>query len=185
MTDIDVEATREGTCTYRAKATGLVAAPAWRVLNVMSDPEEIRETFRDVRTARVEGRVLIVELDMIGALYLARAKNNTVTFWSAEDNPWVDLRGTWTASPMVFNATCRMKLEMTVRLKMAWLRMFPVASLISSKVTQSYEDLDERWKTKKKKWWRPFAKFFTTIKMARNPSRGNRSRNPAPAPGGA
>ena len=184
MTGIDVEVTRDDTCTYRATASGLVAAPAWRVLHVLSDPAQIRETFRDVKSAETAAadRVISADLETIGTmqfkLLLARSKN-TVAFWSDEGNMWADLRGTWTVTPVVFNATCRVTLTARVGLKMAWLRMFPVGSLISSKIAQSYEDLAEKWQKRRHRGL--FRPLFTFLKKkAQNLSRGIRIRTPVP-----
>ena len=186
MTDIDVEVIRDGACTYRATASGLVAAPAWRVLHVLSDPAQIQETFRDVKSAKpctttAAGRVISADLETIGTmqfkLFLARSKN-TVAFWSEDGNMWADLRGTWTVTPVIFNATCRVTLSARVGLKMAWLRMFPVGSLISSKIAQSYEDLDENWKKRRRGLFRPLFTFLK--KKAQNLSRGIRNRTPVP-----
>lgn len=180
MTGIDVEVTRADTCTYRATASGFVAAPAWRVLHVLSDPAQIRETFRDVKSAQpCTAATISADLEtMQFKLLLARSKN-TVAFWSDEENMWADLRGTWTVTPVIFNATCRVTLTARVGLKMAWLRMFPVGSLISSKITQSYEDLDEVWKKRRRRGL--FRPFFTLLKKkAQNLSRGIRNRTPVP-----
>jgi hypothetical protein len=147
-----IEVIREGSGTYRVRASATVRASHRSVLDMFLR-RECTTKFRDVKgcpswepqadgsvLARYEMKPPSIDFDM----HVRKRDSHAIEFWTPPDVPgaWCDIRGAWKVHPVFFGLT-HVSLDQTILIKSAWLRMIPIQSLIKGRIKNAFEDMHD------------------------------------------